>query len=253
MNQVDVVLDEGALNGETCFPSACAVVLGDAAKAKEQVELGIRQLMLKPEFRLEPSATKFRDEGFHHVSDNLLARNHFLSLLPKVDYEWVCATNLTVGSDDPYEMLPSQFLWVTTRILEKYKGNRVNLVFEQNQRLNNQFQAIVEAAAEVAGVPMPNVTVSIEGKENRVLAIADYCIALSSQAIGEWRKKCCKEHDLSSSYQYRNFAGVELRCSSLFAIDLRKGLSSRSSRLNDKSYYEVAGQHNENCSSFQGK
>ncbi|MGP0223313.1 hypothetical protein [Paenarthrobacter sp. NCHU4564] len=252
MQPLDIFLDEGALDGDARFPSAGAVVVGNANAISEQIEELILELSLQPDFRLEPKAGQLESVGFHHVDDNLLAKSRFKTLLPRMDFEWLSSANLHVGDADPYDLLPSQFEWVVGRILQKYRGRPVHLTFEQNQRLQTQFSGIVEAAAAATGRTLDSVSISIGTKNDRVLSIADYCIAISTQAIKVWMDSCCDSDRLGKSFKYRDFAAIEPLCSTLFAFDLRKSVSSRAARLSDHTYFEVTGVHATSCTDAAG-
>lgn len=247
MEPLEVFLDEGALDGDARFPSAGAVILGDARAASEQIEELILELSLQPDFQLEPKAGQLESIGFHHVDDNLLAKSRFKTLLPRLDFEWLSSANLHVGDADPYEMLPAQFEWVVRRVLQKYRGRQVHFIFEQNQRMQGHFASIVEAAAAATGTTLDSLSTSIGTKKNRVLSIADYCIAISTQAIKVWMDLCCDDHRLSKDFKYRDFASIEPLCSTLFASDLRKSVSSRAARLADHTYFEISGAHTASC------
>jgi hypothetical protein len=247
-----VFLDEGALDGDARLPSACAVIVGDVASATEQIENLIHELTLQPAFRLEPGAARFGEVGFHHVEDNFLAKERFKGLLPRMDFEWWCSANLDTQADDPYANLPDQFRWVTGRILQKYRGRRVHFVFEQNDRLRTHFPSIVESAVTTAGISADLVTFSIGTKLDRVLSVADYCIALASQATKVWMETCCDTHTLHRKHPYRSFAEIEPLCSTLFAANFRKSISNRATRLADHSFFEVAGFHSASCRQADG-
>lgn len=244
---ITVFLDEGALDGDYRFPSACAVLVGDVDLIDQKIESTIHRLLLRPDFSLEPAAKKFRSTGFHHVEDNVLAQNTFLNLLPRLDFHWWCSSDLQPPAD-PYVALPNQFEWIVHKILQKLKDKRVHFVFEQNERLNRQFSSIVESAVKKAKYDPQLVTFSIGTKKNRALAIADYCIAIATQAISVWMDACCDVSKLHRKYQYRTFASIEPLCSVLFSSNLNRSISSRSStRLGDKSYFQLAGRHNTTC------
>jgi hypothetical protein len=247
MRPIEVFLDEGALDGDARFPSASAVIVRDVAAVSEQIEDLIHELTLQPDFQLEPNAARLEHIGFHHVDDNVLARSRFKALLPRLDFEWLCSANLHVGNDDPYDTLPAQFEWVVSRTLQKYRGREVSFVFEQNQRLQTHYSRIVESAAKSTGTPLVLVSHSIGTKTDRILSVADYCISVSAQAIKAWMELCCEIHRLHKKYEYRDFAVIEPLCSSLFASDFRKSVSSRSTRLADHTYFEVTGVHAVSC------
>jgi hypothetical protein len=244
---LEVFLDEGALDGDARFPSASAVIVGDAPAISEQIEDLIHELTLQPDFQLEPKAAHLERVGFHHVDDNVLAKSRFKALLPRLDFEWLCSSNLFVGDGDPYDTLPDQFEWVVRRVLQKYRGRNVNLIFEQNHRMQMQYKDIVESAAKSTRTPLVLISHSIGTKADRVLSVADYCIAISAQAIKAWMDLCCDTHRLHKKFEYRDFAAIEPMCSSLFASNFRKSVSSRSARLADHTYFEVTGVHAASC------
>ena len=241
-------MDEGALDGGARFPSASAVIVRDAAAVSRQIEDLIHELNLQPDFQLEPKAAHLERTGFHHVEDNVLAKSRFKALLPRLDFEWLCSSNLLLGDEDPYDSLPTQFEWLVTRILQKYRDREVNIVFEQNQRLQTRYPLIIRTAAKAARTSLDLVSHSIGTKADRVLSIADYCIAISTQAIKVWTDLCCDIHLLPKKFEYRDFALIEPSCSALFASNFRKSVSSRTVRLADHTYFEVAGVHARNCS-----
>lgn len=247
MQRLEVFLDEGALDGDARFPSAGAVIVGDATAVSEQIEELILELSLQPDFQLEPKAGQLESVGFHHVDDNFLAKSRFKTLLPRMDFEWLSSANIHVGDADPYDLLPAQFEWVVRRILQKYRGRHLHFTFEQNQRMQTQFAGIVEAAAAVTGTPVDSLSTSIGTKNDRVLSIADYCIAISTQAIKVWMDSCCDNRRLGRNFKYRDFAAIEPLCSTLFASDLRKSVSSRATRLADHTYFDVSGVHSASC------
>lgn len=247
MKPLEVFLDEGALDGDARFPSAGAVILGDATDVSEQIEELMLELSLQPDFQLEPGARKLENVGFHHVEDNVLAKSRFKTLLPRLDFEWLSSANLHVGDEDPYASLRNQFEWVVRRILQKYRGRIVHFTFEQNQRLQKQIADIVEAAAAATGTAADSLSTSIGTKNDRVLAVADYCIAISTQAIKVWMEQCCDNRRLGKDYRYRDFAAVEPLCSTLFAADLRKSVSNRATRMIDHTYFDVSGLHSAAC------
>lgn len=244
---VRVFLDEGALDGEARFPSACAVVVADLEHLNFQIENLIHEISLQPDFQLESAAANFEEIGFHHVDDNLLARERFKGLLPKLDFEWWCSVNLDTGLADPYDTLPAQFVWLVSRILQKYRGSSVHFVFEQNHRLRNQFRVIIDSSVTLTRTVPDLVTFSIGSKSDRALSIADYCIAVASQAIRVWAEACCESQTLARKYQYRSFASIEPLCSTLFAANLRKSISNRATRLADRTFFEVAQFHWPSC------
>ncbi|MEE2569732.1 hypothetical protein V1638_10040 [Pseudarthrobacter sp. J64] len=247
MKPLEVFLDEGALDGDARFPSAGAVIVGDAADASEQIEELMLELSLQPDFRLEPKADKLERVGFHHVEDNVLAKSRFKSLLPRLDFDWLSSANLHVGDEDPYDLLPVQFEWVVRRTLQKYRGRNLHFIFEQNQRMQAQFAGIVEAAAAATGTTSDSLSTSIGTKNDRALAIADYCIAISTQAIKVWMEQCCDNLRLGKDYRYRDFAAIEPSCSTLFAADLRRSVSNRAARMIDHTYFDVSGLHSASC------
>lgn len=251
MKPIAVFLDEGALDGEARFPSACAVVVGDAPILTEQIDDLIHELTLLPDFQLERGAALLEVNGFHHFDDNFLAAERFRTLLPQMDFEWWCSSNLSAGLD-PYTTLPDQFRWIVTKILQKYRGRSVNFVFEQNERLNRGVPELVDSAIEAAGASSGVVTYSIGTKSDKLLSIADYCIAYAKQAIKAWMEACCDNSQLGDNYKYRNFALIEPLCSTLFAFDLKKALSQRSMRLLDHTFRDLSGQHHHSCSQSGG-
>jgi len=244
---LEVYLDEGALDGDARFPSACAVLVKDSLAVSEQIENLIHELTLQPDFRLEPKAARLELVGFHHVEDNVLAKSRFKALLPRLDFEFLCSSNLLVEDEDPYEGLPTQFEWIISRVLQRFRDRNVSFIFEQNQRLQAQYASIVNSAAMITHTPLTSVSYSIGTKSDRVLSVADYCIALSAQSIRVWRDVCCDLKRLNGRYEYRDFAVIEPLCSALFASNFRRILSSRSTRLADHSYFDVAGIHSESC------
>lgn len=246
MQQLEVYLDEGALDGEARLPSACAVIVGDAPKVTEQIENLIHELTLQPAFRLEPGAARFEEVGFHHVEDNVYAKERFKSLLPKLDFEWWCSSNLAAG-DDPYEILTDQFCWIVTGILQKYPGRKVKFIFEQNERLKKHYPEIIQSAVNAAGASSDLVTFFIGSKLDRILSVADYCIAMASGVTKVWMELCCNPDSLNKKYQYRNFAAIEPLCSIFFAANLQKSISNRATRLSDHSFFELAGVHSPSC------
>lgn len=244
-----VFLDEGALDGDARCPSACAVVVDDVDTVRGQVEARIHNLALRLDYRLEASPDKLIEFGFHHVADNKLARQSFIDLLPRLDFEWWCSSNLQ-DPLDAYETLPDQFEWIIERILRKNKKRKIEIhfVFEQNQRLSKYFSRIVERSTERAEYPTSLVSFEVSGKREHLLAIPDYCIALSSQAIKVWREACCDTSRLRKSYLYRNFAAIEGKCSVLDAWGMPRSLSTRPSRLlRGKNYFQLSGSHDPSC------
>lgn len=245
---MNIYMDEGALDGDARLPSACAVVVGDVGSTSQKIENLIRGLSLQPSFRLERGYKRFQEVGFHYVEDNILAKERFKSILPRLDFEWWCSANLNLQVDDPYETLSEQFTWVATRILQKYRGKEVHFVFEQNERLRSQFPIIVQEAVGASRISSPgNVSFSVGTKLDRILSVADYCIALASQAVRMWMELCCNTSALKDRYQYRSYAEIEPLCSTLFAANYRRSISSRAMRLADHSFYEVAGVHAASC------
>lgn len=121
-------------------------------------------------------------------------------------------------------------------------------MFEQNQRLQTQYPRIVRSAAEAARTSLDLVSHAIGTKADRVLSVADYCIAISTQAIKVWTELCCDIQLLPKKFEYRDFAGIEPSCSVLFASNFRKSVSSRAVRLADHTYFDVAGVHARSCS-----
>ncbi|MHA7275733.1 hypothetical protein ACX80O_04280 [Arthrobacter sp. Hz1] len=241
-------LDEGALDGDARFPSACAVIVGNVQSIEAAIEQAIRSLLLRPDFRLEPSAQKFEKTGFHHVEDNFIAKQAFLNLLPKLDFDWWCSSNLE-PSEDSYATLSDQFGWLVMGILRKLKDKQVHFVFEQNDRLKGQFSEIVQTAIERTNYDPALVSHSIGTKQDRSLAIADYCIAIATQAIAVWMKACCDVAKARKEHPYRTLASIEPSCSVLYSWDIGKSISSRSSgRLGDRSYFQLAGRHHSSCS-----
>lgn len=247
MRPLEVFLDEGALDGDARFPSAAGIIAGDASAISAQIDDLIVELSLQPDFQLEPKAARLEHVGFHHVDDNFLARSRFKTLLPHLNFEWLCSSNLLIGDDDPYETLPDQFEWVASRILQKYRGRNVHFVFEQNHRLQKRYPGIVEAAAKSTRTPLTLVTHSIGTKTDRPLSIADYCIAISAQALKGWIDVCCEVNLLQKQFEYRDFAAIEPLCSLLFASNLRRSISGRNLRLADHSYFEITGFHTASC------
>ena len=219
----------------------------DAAAVSEQIEDLIHELALQPNFQLEPNAARLESIGFHHVEDNFLAKSRFKALLPRLDFEWLCCSNLLVGDDDPYDLLPAQFIWVVSRALQKYRGREVKFIFEQNQRLQTQYSVIIESAAKATHTPLALVSHSIGTKADRVLSVADYCIAIATQALKVWMDTCCDIRRLPRKFEYRDFVTIEPSCSSLFASNFRKSVSSRAARLADHTYLDVAGVHASTC------
>lgn len=246
MQPLEVYLDEGALDGKARLPSACAVVVGDAPSVTKQIETLIHELTLEPSFRLERNAARFEEIGFHHVEDNFYAKERFRALLPKLDFEWWCSSNLGAGND-PYEILPDQFCWIITGILQKYPGRNIKFIFEQNDKLKEHYPAIIRSAVAAARTSPDLATFSIGSKLDRILSIADYCIAIASGITKMWMESCCNPSSLSGTFQYRNFAAIEPLCSILFAANLQKSISSRATRLSDHSFFEMAGVHMSSC------
>lgn len=245
-----VFLDEGALNGDARFPSACAVVVDDVDAVRSQIDSSIHKLTLRPEFRLEATPKNLRDVGFHHADDNHLAKRTFIDLLPRLDFEWWCSSNLHAPTD-PYTTLSNQFEWLVERILQKNKKTLtpVNFIFEQNPRLNSEFSRVLDRALTSSKYPASMASLAISGKQEHLLAIADYCIAISSQAIKVWRKACCDISGLHKNYQYRDFAAIELKCSVLDAWEMPRSLSTRPSRLlQGRTYFQLSGVHHPSCS-----
>lgn len=251
MQPLTVFLDEGALDGDARFPSACAVIFGSVTDATAQIENLIHELALQPDFELEPSSARFQQIGFHHVDDNFLAKQRFNGLLPRLDFEWWCSMNLDSEVEDPYTVLPDQFRWIVQRILQKYRERSIHFVFEQNERMRSKFPFIVQSAAINAKSQIDLVTYAVGTKNDRVLSVADYCIALASQAVLVWMEACCETKSLHKRHEYRSFAAVEPLCSTLFAANISKSLSNRAKRLGEQSYYEVTGSHSACCRHFR--
>lgn len=248
MQPLEVFLDEGALDGDARFPAVCAVVVKDSRVISEQIENLIHDLYLQPDFQLEPGAARLESTGFHHVDDNYLAKSRFKALLPRLDFEWMCSSNLDIADGDPYDFLPAQFEWILRRVFQRYRNRRVHFVFEQNQRLQAQYGSILHNAATVTDTPISDISHAIGTKADRVLSVADYCIALSAQAIRVWKEACCATASLNRRREYRDFALIEPSCSALFASSVPKILSNRPTRLADHGYYDVTGMHSESCS-----
>lgn len=248
MQPLEVFLDEGALDGDARFPAVCAVVVQDSGGVSEQIENLIHELYLQPDFQLEPRAAHLELTGFHHVDDNYLAKSRFKALLPRLDFEWMCSSNLDIADGDPYDLLPAQFEWILRRVLQRYRNRSVHFVFEQNQRLQAQYESILHSATTITGRSISDVSHSIGTKADRVLSVADYCIALSAQAIKAWKDVCCDITSLNRRRAYRDFALIEPLCSALFASNIPKILSNRSIRLADHSYFDVTGMHSGSCS-----
>ncbi|MHA7144955.1 hypothetical protein ACX80U_09595 [Arthrobacter sp. TmT3-37] len=246
-HRITVFLDEGALDGDARFPSACAVVVGNVASVEAAIEKEMHNLLLRPDFRLEPSAKKFEKIGFHHVDDNVIAKQAFLNLLPRLDFDWWCSSNLH-PSEDSYETLSDQFEWLIEKILQKLKTGNVHFIFEQNGRLDSQFPLIVETAVRNANYNPDSVCHSIGTKRDRSLAIADYCIAVATQATAVWMTACCEVAKARKRHPYRTFVRIEPLCSVLYSWDIKKSISSRSDRLGDQSYFELTGRHHPDCS-----
>lgn len=246
-HRITVFLDEGALDGDARFPSVCAVIVGKVESVEAAIEETIHKLLLRPNFRLEPSAQKFQKNGFHHVDDNLLAKHTFIDLLPRLDFDWWCSSNLEPPLDS-YETLSDQFEWLLERILQKLKDKEVLFVFEQNDRLNNKFAVIVKTAVEKTNYNPELVNHVVGTKKNRSLAIADYCIAIATQAIAAWMRACCDVAKAHKQHHYRTFASIEPSCSVLYSWDMKRSISGRSKRLTDRSYFEVSGRHHSTCS-----
>lgn len=243
-----VFLDEGALDGPARIPSACAVVVEDVEGVQNAIETTIHKLSLRRDFRLESASKDFRDRGFHHAEDPFIARQEFLHLIPKLDLDWWCSSNLQPSSDS-YETLAKQFQWVVERILLKLQNKNVNFVFEENSRLNSTFGTIVNMSTSKSEYNPALVNYRIGRKKDRVLSVADYCISVSSQALVEWMKACCDKSELHSRYQYRNYALLEKACSVLHPWGMKRSLSSRTSgRLLDRSYFQLTGHHHDSCS-----
>lgn len=242
-----VFLDEGALDGTARFPSACAVVVKNDLIVAQQIEELIHELSLRPDFQLERGASLLEEFGFHHVEDNVFAAESFRQLIPEIDFEWWCSSNLE-PAQDPYDQLPSQFSWLVTGIMQKYKNRKIEFVFEQNSRLNNIFSEIVaDGVLKANGLPQL-ASFRIGTKSDRVLSIADYCIAYASQAIRFWIGDCCDNEKLRRRFQYRDFALLETSCSTLFAANYNKAISNRSTRILDHSFSSVSGFHQPSCS-----
>ncbi|MFJ5698729.1 hypothetical protein [Arthrobacter sp. NPDC093139] len=246
MDLVKVFLDEGALDGTARFPSACAVVVKNDLIVAQQIEELIHELSLQPDFQLERGASLLEESGFHHVDDNFLAAESFRKLLPKIDFEWWCSSNLEPGKD-PYDQLPDQFSWLVTGIMQKYKHRKLEFVFEQNSRLNPIFAKIVENGARNAKASPELASFRIGTKADKVLSIADYCMAYASQAIMFWVSDCCDTAKFRSRFQYRNFALLETACSTLFAANYNKAISNRSTRMLDHAFPSVSGVHQPSC------
>lgn len=247
MDPVKVFLDEGALDGTARFPSACAVVVKDDLAVAQQIEELIHELSLRPDFQLERGASLLEKTGFHHVEDNVLAAESFRKLMPSIDFDWWCSSNLEPGKD-PYDQLPDQFSWLVTGIMQKYKARDVVFVFEQNQRLNTLFAKIVEDGARKAKVSPKLASFRVGTKADKVLSVADYCMAYASQAIRFWINDCCDTEKFRSRFQYRDFALLETSCSTLFAYNYNKAISNRSIRMLDHSFPSVSGFHQPSCS-----
>lgn len=247
MESIKVYLDEGALDGPARTPSACAVVVGDHQHIARQIDTLIRELVLDPAFEHESNYENFAANGFHHCDDNTLAVTRFIKLLPNLDFEWWCVADLSLTTTDPYEQLPAQFQWLATNILKKYRNLHVEFIFEQNERLNHLYPEIVRRATKDSGGSTARATCLIAGKENRILSIADYCIAISSQALTAWQTACCSMEELTKRHQYRTFLGIEPLCSTLYAFDFNRSLSNRSSRLGSQSYFQRMGVHHPSC------
>lgn len=247
-HRITVLLDEGALDGDARFPSACAVIVGNFESVEEEIAKSMKNLLLRPDFRLEPGAEQFERTGFHHVEDNLIARQAFLNLLPRLDFDWWCSSNLE-PTIDPYATLPHQFQWLIERILQKLKDENVHFIFEQNDRLKGLFSQIIDLAVEKTNYNSELVSHSIGSKQDRSLAIADYCIAIATQAIAVWMKACCEVTQARMQHPYRTFRRIEPSCSVLYSWDMKESISSRSSgRLGDRSYFQLAGRHHPDCS-----
>ena len=236
------------MDGDARFPAVCAVVVKDSRVISEQIENLIHDLYLQPDFQLEPGAARLESTGFHHVDDNYLAKSRFKALLPRLDFEWMCSSNLDIADGDPYDFLPAQFEWILRRVFQRYRNRRVHFVFEQNQRLQAQYGSILHNAATVTDTPISDISHAIGTKADRVLSVADYCIALSAQAIRVWKEACCATASLNRRREYRDFALIEPSCSALFASSVPKILSNRPTRLADHGYYDVTGMHSESCS-----
>ncbi|MVT25728.1 hypothetical protein [Nesterenkonia alkaliphila] len=245
---VTIFLDEGALDGEFRFPSACAVVVEDVETVQTTIEKTIHELALSQDFRMESTAAEFASRGFHHSQDPLIAKREFIKIIPKLNLDWWCSSHLN-PSDDPYSTLDKQFQWVMDRILLKLKSRPVEFVFEQNSKLNRSFRGWVDNSTLRSGYDSSLVSYRIGTKADRVLSVADYCISVSSQAISKWMALCCETSKLPNYFCYRNFALLERSCSVLHPWGMKRSLSSRTSgRLKDRSYFQLTGEHRPTCS-----
>lgn len=247
MDPVKVFLDEGALDGTARFPSACAVVVKDDLNVAQQIEELMHELSLRPDFQLERGAPLLEETGFHHVEDNVLAAESYRKMIPSIDFEWWCSSNLEPAKD-PYDQLPDQFSWLVTGIMQKYRSRNVAFVFEQNPRLNSIFPKIIESGIRKAAASPDLASFRVGTKADRVLSVADYCMAYASQAIRFWVNDCCDMEKFRSRFQYRDFALLEKSCSTLFASNYGKAISNRSTRILDHSFPSVSGFHQPSCS-----
>lgn len=247
MEEISVYLDEGSLDGSERLPSACAIVVGNSDDISQRIDDLIHELMLNVAFQHEANYSVFEKNGFHYVEDNFLAQQKFIDIIPELDFEWWCSSDISNHRGDPYSLLPSQFQWLIANILRKYHSRNIKLVFEQNDRLKHLIPKIVQAAVDQAQLPRDQVRFYVDSKQNRILSVADYCIAIAARAMRIWMKACCDTSGLAAAHEYRTFLSIEPHCSTLFAADLQKGLSNRASRLSDRSFYEVSGAHHAMC------
>lgn len=258
-DQIFVYLDEGALDRskdeatgkeKPAVPSVAAVVLDNPDQIRDSIKTLERRLLLDPSFRSEGNASRFETDGFHHTYDPIMARLRFVEAISKMTFSWYSSALIDVRPKRLYRSIEKQYVQIIRTIAQKFRDNHISFVFEQNTALNNKYASLVEEAiSSVSGIA-PTYEVSIAGKEERLLALPDYCIAIAADAIRGWKDACCDLTTLSRDHTHRTFTGIESKCSLLFAFDFSRPISNRESRLQERTYESLTGHHSDRCTAL---
>ncbi|HKU01542.1 MAG TPA: hypothetical protein VJQ80_01910, partial [Arthrobacter sp.] len=189
--EIFVYLDEGALDAHkdkatkevnAAVPSVAAVVLHNPDSVREEILTLERKLLLDPSFRLEGNASRFKSNGFHHTHDPTVARVRFTEAMSNFSFSWYSSSLIDSRPKPLHRSIEAQYVHLISAIAQKFHDKNISFVFEQNTSLNKKYKQIVEQSLLSISSTLPSYKVSIAGKEERLLALPDYCIAISADA-----------------------------------------------------------------------
>jgi len=206
-------IDESGFN-ESSLSMLCCVITttpellrSEIARLKDDIVHNPRYINMRE---------SFIKSGFHYTENPFEIRNEFLLLLSRLTFEaYICFVYKPKTNEHRNKLYERMFGRLIYDRLFKYRSQQIRICFEQHdskhvrrletlREIVHQADARIKATFQLDDIDLPIVTSA--GKEEDLLAIADYICAVFS---GYYRVLYSGERDANEdSLQKRNFDEV---------------------------------------------